>query len=49
MFIDFRKRGRDKERNIGVREKHRSAASYTCPDQELNPPPFDGKDSAPTI
>ena len=34
MFIDFRERGRERER-----EKHRSAASGTRPDQELNPQP----------
>ena len=43
MFIDFRKRGkekREKERNIDVGEKHRSVASHTCPSGGSNPQPF---------
>ena len=38
MAIDFRERGRERERNkrIDVREKHWSVASCTHPDQELN-------------
>ena len=36
MFIDFRETGKEKQRNIKVREKHQSVASRMCPDQELN-------------
>ena len=32
-------RGKGKERNIGVREKHQLVASCTCPNQEPNPQP----------
>ena len=41
MFIDFRKRGseREKGRNIDVREKHQLVASHTLPDWGLNPQP----------
>ena len=48
MFIDLveRERGRgerdrvkQRERNMDVREKHRSVASRTCPDQGWNPQP----------
>ena len=34
IIIDFRKRRR--ERDINVREKHRSIASHSCPDQGSN-------------
>ena len=49
MFIDLveRERGRgerdrvkQRERNMDVREKHRSVASRTCPDQGWNPQPM---------
>ena len=45
MFIYFleRKVGRE-----GGREKHQSVASPTCPNQGLNPQPFDVRDNAPT-
>ena len=33
MFIDFRERGRESERE---REKHLSVVSHTCPDRGLN-------------
>ena len=38
MFIDFRKRGREGERqkDIDVREKHQSVSSRTHPDTGLN-------------
>ena len=42
MLIDFRERGsrgRERERNIDVREKHQLVASHTCPDQGLNSQP----------
>ena len=63
MYIDLRKRemerGREREKN-NVRAKHRSVASYTCPDQGSNPSllmcpdqesnlqPFGVQDDAPT-
>ena len=39
VFIDFRERGREGERewNISVREKHLLVASHTHPDQGSNP------------
>ena len=37
MFIDFRKRGRERESSIDVREKHQLVASRMLPDQGLNP------------
>ena len=30
-------RGRERERNIDVREKHQLVTSHTCPDRGLNP------------
>ena len=52
MFIDFRERGRDwerdKQRDIEVREKHQSGASCMCLDWGLNPRPFGVQDNAPT-
>ena len=43
MFIDFRERGMERqnknERDINVREKHQSLASYTHLDRESNPQP----------
>ena len=46
MFIVFRERGIGGE--IDVREKHRSVALHTYPDQELNSQPFGVWDDAPT-
>ena len=45
-----KKWGRDKERerNINMREKHPSVASYTCPDQGWNPQPLGVWNNAPT-
>ena len=55
-----REEGREKERNIGMTEKHLSVASCThpnqesnpnlsmCPDQELNPEPFGAWNNTPT-
>ena len=37
MFIDFRESGRERERNINVREKHQLVAFHMCPDRGLNP------------
>ena len=37
VFIDFRERGRDKDRNNDVREKHGSVASLTCRGSNLQP------------
>ena len=38
MFpLIFIERGRERERNMDVREELRSVASYMCPNQELNP------------
>ena len=31
--------GRERERNIDVREKHQLGASHMCPDLGLNPKP----------
>ena len=45
-FIDFTERRRD--RNIDVREKHRSVTSSTCPNQGLNPQPSGVWDNTPT-
>ena len=36
LFIDFRERGRERERNIHVREKHRSTASLMLFNWGLN-------------
>ena len=49
LFI-FRESGREGEgeRNISVREKHRTHNLGMCPDQEWNPQPFGVQDSAPT-
>ena len=60
MFIDFRERGRERERVVGgerererernmdVREKHCSLASQMCPDWDWNPQPVDVLDTSPT-
>ena len=57
MFTDLREKGRDRQRNINVREKQRlvrTPAGYqTCnlvvwPDEESNPQLFDVRDDAPT-
>ena len=53
MFIDFRERnrvreGREKERNIDFREKHRLVASLMCSDQGLNPQHFGVQYNTPT-
>ena len=32
FFIVFRGRGRERERNIDVRDKHQLATSFMCPD-----------------
>ena len=42
MFIDFRERGRERQRekNIDVREKHQLVASCVCPDWGSNLQPF---------
>ena len=37
MFTDFRKRGKERERNTDVREKHLLVASSTHPQQGSNP------------
>ena len=44
----FKERGREgeRERNIDVREYHRSVAPWTHSDQELNQRPFSLQDSA---
>lgn len=34
MFIDFRKEGGKRKKNISVSEIHWLVASYMCPDQE---------------
>ena len=36
MFIDFREKGKERERNIDVREKQWLIASHTCPNQASN-------------
>ena len=40
FYLHPRIKGRRRERNLDVREKHRLVASYTCPDRESNPQPF---------
>ena len=39
LLILKREEGRERERNINVRMKHRLVAFGTCPDQGLNPQP----------
>ena len=43
MFIDFREKGKETERekNITLGKKHQSVDSCMSPDQELNPQPRD--------
>ena len=43
MLIDFRERGREgeREKNIGMREKHWLAVSHMHPNQRPNPQPRD--------
>ena len=49
MFIDFReKRMGERERDIDVRRKYQSVASYMCPDRESNPQTFGVQDNAST-
>lgn len=49
FFTDSRGRGRERERNTDVREKHQGlVASCTCPDWELNTRPFGVWDDALT-
>ena len=60
MFIDFKERGKERERegerNIDAREKHQLVASHgdqtwnlgMCPDQELDLWPFNVWDHVPT-
>ena len=54
MFIDFREEGegreaeRKRERDLNVREKHRSDASRMWPDPGSNPQPFGVWDDVPT-
>ena len=40
-------RGKEREKNINVREKHRSVVSHTCPDQESTWRPFALPDKCP--
>lgn len=48
LLILEREGGSERERNIYVKENHRSVASRVHPDQELNPQPFGEWDDAPT-
>ena len=60
MFIDFRERGRGRERNIDVREKRllcylpyaltrdQTLNLGMFPNQKLNPQPFGVQENAPT-
>ena len=48
MFIDFTKRKGEREKNIYVREKHRSVASHLHRNQGWNPQGFGVQDNAPT-
>ena len=44
----MREREREKEGEVGEREKHRSVVSCTYPDRGTNPQPFGIWDDAPT-
>ena len=48
LLILGREEGREKERNIDVREKHQLVASHVFPGQGWNPQPFGVWDDAPT-
>ena len=48
MFIDFKGRGREREKNINVREKNLLVASHTHFDQGSNQQSFIVQDDAPT-